>query len=156
MLPRVARSSQQLFRCLRSLRLPLAAAARPIRLQASTLAAGSMSSQPNPGIFYRKPLPNPPCIPFSSEQGRSIFQQALAAGSLNCFFPLSEQFLTQDDPAFCGLSSMAMVHLRQSRRCARVPHSTPRSSTRSASTPGASGRACGAGSVRRSCRCNGA
>jgi hypothetical protein len=109
MLPRAARSSQQLLRCLRCLCPPLAAAARPVRLHASTLAAGSMSSQPKPGIFYRKPLPNPPCIPFSSEQGRSIFQQALAAGSLNCFFPLSEQFLTQDDPAFCGLSSMAMV-----------------------------------------------
>lgn len=71
--------------------------------------SSAMSSAAKAGIFYRKPLPNPPCIPFSSEQGRKIFQEALAAGSLNCFFPLSEQFLTQDDPAFCGLSTMAMV-----------------------------------------------
>ena len=78
-----------------------------------------MSSAAKPGIFYRKPLPNPPCIPFSSEQGRKIFQEALAAGSLNCFFPLSEQFLTQDDPAFCGLSSMAMVTLLQNLQCVR-------------------------------------
>jgi hypothetical protein len=75
--------------------------------------AVTMSSAAKAGIFYRKPLPNPPCIPFSSEQGRSIFQEALGAGSLNCFFPLSEQFLTQDDPAFCGLSSMAMVLQRE-------------------------------------------
>ncbi len=152
MLPRIACLPQQFFRCLRSLDLPLAAAQRPFRLQASTLASGIMNSQPKPGIFYRKPLPNPPCIPFSSEQGRIIFQAALAAGSLNCFFPLSEQFLTQDDPAFCGLSSMAMVKLCRVQHYARDSHYVPRSSMRSALTLGASGRACGAGSARRSCR----
>lgn len=82
-----------------------------------------MSSAAKPGIFYRKPLPNPPCIPFSSVQGRAVFKEALAAGSLNCFFPLSEQFLTQDDPAFCGLSSMAMVQLYSTHEHTQRLHS---------------------------------
>jgi hypothetical protein len=111
MLLRLARLSTQLSlyhnpRCSLSI---ISAVRLSHRLPFSTRVSAAMSSAAKPGIFYRKPLPNPPCIPFSSDQGRKIFQEALAAGSLNCFFPLSEQFLTQDDPAFCGLSSMAMV-----------------------------------------------
>ena len=30
-------------------------------------------------------------------------------GGLGCYFPLSEQFITQSEPAFCSLSSLAMV-----------------------------------------------
>ncbi|KAK9824887.1 hypothetical protein WJX74_003355 [Apatococcus lobatus] len=51
----------------------------------------------------------PPAVPFSSAEGRAIFKDALAEGSLEGFFELIEQFSTQDEPAFCGLSSIAMV-----------------------------------------------
>lgn len=37
----------------------------------------------------------------SSAEGRRIFQEALQGGGLESYFPLSEQFKTQDDPAFC-------------------------------------------------------
>jgi hypothetical protein len=123
MLPRFARASIfriQYLRALHPTSLPHHLSCRAIRSAASSPASARMSSAAKPGIFYRKPLPNPPCIPFSSEQGRKIFQEALAAGSLNCFFPLSEQFLTQDDPAFCGLSSMAMVALRNTHSSSRA------------------------------------
>jgi glutathione gamma-glutamylcysteinyltransferase len=30
-------------------------------------------------------------------------------GEMECFFPLSEQFITQSEPSFCALSSLAMV-----------------------------------------------
>lgn len=38
-----------------------------------------------------------------------MFQEALAQGGLESYFPLSEQFKTQDDPAFCGLGALTMV-----------------------------------------------
>lgn len=58
--------------------------------------------------FYKRPL-NPPAIAFSSPEGRRLFAEALAAGSAEAFFPLIEQFRTQDEPAYCGLASLAMV-----------------------------------------------
>lgn len=60
-----------------------------------------------PGL-YRRPLPDT-LISFSSSLGRTLFQEALAEGHLNNYFPLVEQFTTQADPAFCGLSSLVMV-----------------------------------------------
>lgn len=59
--------------------------------------------------FYKRELPSPPSIAFSSEQGQEIFKDALAAGMLKGFFSLIEQFRTQDEPSFCGLASVAMV-----------------------------------------------
>ena len=57
---------------------------------------------------YRRALPVP-LIPFSSDEGRALFSQALEAGTLESFFPLVEQFHTQTDPAFCGLGSLVMA-----------------------------------------------
>lgn len=58
--------------------------------------------------LYRRPLP-PPAIAFSSKEGRQLFQEAMLEGTAESFFPLMEQFHTQSEPAFCGLSSLAMV-----------------------------------------------
>ena len=70
-------------------------------------------TQPAPpkkhGSFYRRPLPTPPSEPFTAPAGRKLFSEALSEGTLECFFPLIEQFRTQDHPAFCGLASLAMV-----------------------------------------------
>lgn len=57
---------------------------------------------------HRRPLPAT-LIPFSSEQGRALFREALESRHLEAFFPLIEQFHTQSDPAFCGLGSLVMV-----------------------------------------------
>jgi len=59
--------------------------------------------------FYKRDLPSPPAIAFSSAQGKELFTEALADGNMEGFFPLIEQFSTQDEPAFCGLASLAMV-----------------------------------------------
>ena len=59
--------------------------------------------------FHRRPLPSPPATAFSSEAGQALFRAALAEGNMGCFFPLIEQFRTQDEPAYCGLSSLTMV-----------------------------------------------
>lgn len=38
-----------------------------------------------------------------------MFREALAAGTLESYFGLAEQFHTQADPAFCGLGSLVMA-----------------------------------------------
>ncbi|GMT15260.1 hypothetical protein PFISCL1PPCAC_6557 [Pristionchus fissidentatus] len=58
--------------------------------------------------FYRRALPDV-CVDFSSPEGKKLFTEALLEGNANIFFKLSSQFRTQDDPAFCGLSSLVMV-----------------------------------------------
>ena len=58
--------------------------------------------------FYKRPLPAT-CVPFSSDAGRAIFQEALDAGTLASYFVLAEQFHTQADPAFCGLGTLVVV-----------------------------------------------
>jgi glutathione gamma-glutamylcysteinyltransferase len=41
--------------------------------------------------------------------GQQLFCEALLAGDMGAFFRLIEQFRTQDEPAYCGLSSLTMV-----------------------------------------------
>ncbi len=67
------------------------------------------SAQQATQSFYRRQLPTSHCVPFSSSEGRRMFQEALAQGGMESYFPLSEQFKTQDDPAFCGLGALTMV-----------------------------------------------
>jgi glutathione gamma-glutamylcysteinyltransferase len=57
---------------------------------------------------YRRPLPAE-AIAFSSPEGRRLFGEALAAGGLEGYFPLAEQFHTQSDPAYCGLGSLVVA-----------------------------------------------
>ena len=58
--------------------------------------------------LYRRPLPSE-AIAFSSLDGRHVFAEALAAGGLDGYFQLAEQFHTQSDPAFCGLGSLVVA-----------------------------------------------
>ena len=58
--------------------------------------------------LYRRPLPAD-AIAFSSVEGRRVFADALAAGGLDGYFPLAEQFHTQSEPAYCGLGSLVVA-----------------------------------------------
>src|SRR5690349_7027833 len=58
--------------------------------------------------FYKRPLPEE-LVPFSSDEGRALFREALADGTMEGFFALAEQFHTQSDPAFCGLGTLVVV-----------------------------------------------
>lgn len=69
----------------------------------STSPAASTSTS-----FYKRPLP-PSCTPFASVQGKGHFASALAAGTLETYFPLASHFVTQDEPAYCGLGTLCMV-----------------------------------------------
>lgn len=66
------------------------------------------SAHPGPS-FYRRQLPSPPCIAFSSSQGKRLFRGAMENGYAENFFVLAEQFRTQDEPTFCGLTTVTMV-----------------------------------------------
>ncbi|MDQ3335452.1 MAG: phytochelatin synthase [Myxococcota bacterium] len=58
--------------------------------------------------LYRRPLP-PDATEFSSAAGRQLFAEALAAGGLDGYFRLAEQFHTQAEPEFCGLGSLVVA-----------------------------------------------
>ncbi|KAI9915860.1 hypothetical protein PsorP6_006966 [Peronosclerospora sorghi] len=59
--------------------------------------------------FHRRHLPRD-CIAFSSPEGRQLFLEAMNSRTnyMHIYFPLAEQFITQAEPAFCGLSTLAM------------------------------------------------
>ncbi|KAG7377766.1 hypothetical protein PHYPSEUDO_011043 [Phytophthora pseudosyringae] len=59
--------------------------------------------------FHRRHLPQD-CIAFSSPEGRKLFTEAINSSSnyMQIYFPLAEQFITQAEPAFCGLATLAM------------------------------------------------
>jgi glutathione gamma-glutamylcysteinyltransferase len=56
--------------------------------------------------FFMRPLPTS-CIPFSSPEGRTLLAEALP--TCPAYFSLIEQFHTQNEPAWCGLSTLVMV-----------------------------------------------
>ena len=58
--------------------------------------------------FYRRPLPTS-CTALSSKEGRTHFESSLSLRGLKSFFPLMEQFTTQSEPAFCGISTLVIV-----------------------------------------------
>lgn len=78
--------------------------------------ATSMVIQPSSPItpskpttsFHKRPLPKE-LVAMSSAEGRKIFREALDGGGMECYFPLAEQFITQSDPSFCSVSTLAMV-----------------------------------------------
>ena len=74
----------------------------PLHLILPGIAIGCLTME---GTFHRRKLP-PPAIPFSSTEGKIIFQEALLSGGMQVYFPLAETFQTQGDPSFCGLGSL--------------------------------------------------
>jgi len=48
-------------------------------------------------------------VPLSSKAGRKRFLESLSAGNAEAYLPLAEQFLNQSDPAYCGVTTLAMV-----------------------------------------------
>jgi hypothetical protein len=71
-------------------------------------AAAQGWAPPKVGIYYRRPLP-PSCLDFSSDEGKRVFAEAMRDGTMQCYFMLASQFRTQDEPAFCGLTTLVMV-----------------------------------------------
>lgn len=60
------------------------------------------------GTFHRREL-LPPSVAFGSSEGKSLFGKALSEGHMSGYFILSEHYLTQGHPAYCGLGSLTMA-----------------------------------------------
>ena len=58
--------------------------------------------------FYRRPLPDA-LIAFAGAEGRALFGEALAKGTMESYFAQAEQFHTQQEPAFCGLATLVVA-----------------------------------------------
>eukprot|EP01119_Soliformovum_irregulare_P023096 TRINITY_DN8004_c0_g1_i3.p1 TRINITY_DN8004_c0_g1~~TRINITY_DN8004_c0_g1_i3.p1 ORF type:complete len:276 (-),score=32.31 TRINITY_DN8004_c0_g1_i3:465-1292(-) len=58
--------------------------------------------------FYKRPLPSH-LISFSSPAGKTLFREAMEAGDMEAYWTLAEQFNTQTEPAYCGLTTLSMV-----------------------------------------------
>ena len=67
----------------------------------------TISPQASSSSFYKRDLPET-CIAFNSSKGKLLFKQALNDDYMESYFSLSLQFLTQSEPAFCGLASLCM------------------------------------------------
>ncbi|XP_021281425.1 glutathione gamma-glutamylcysteinyltransferase 3-like isoform X4 [Herrania umbratica] len=59
--------------------------------------------------LYRRTLPSPPAIEFASAEGKQLFTEGIAGGTMEGFFKLISYYQTQSEPAFCGLATLAMV-----------------------------------------------
>ncbi|KAG2200553.1 hypothetical protein INT47_012339 [Mucor saturninus] len=58
--------------------------------------------------FYQRELPTS-LVRFASPEGKKLFREAMDDGHAEGFFPLTGNFTTQSEPAYCGPSSLAMV-----------------------------------------------
>ncbi|KAI8991776.1 Phytochelatin synthase-domain-containing protein [Mycotypha africana] len=58
--------------------------------------------------FYQRELPST-LVRFASPEGKKLFREAMDEGHAEGFFPLTGNFTTQSEPAYCGPSSLAMV-----------------------------------------------
>ncbi|KAF2073651.1 hypothetical protein CYY_005036 [Polysphondylium violaceum] len=89
-----------------------------------TLAPPAPTLQPNTQLVHATPTPNQLTKPvtsfykrnlpshlveFSSQEGKQLFKEALENGHMEGYFSLAEQFVSQSDPAYCGLATLAMV-----------------------------------------------
>lgn len=59
--------------------------------------------------LYRRLLPCPPAVDFSSFEGKELFHEALQNGTMEGFFKLISYFQTQSEPAYCGLATLSVV-----------------------------------------------
>ena len=58
--------------------------------------------------FYKRTLPSS-LIALSSPEGKSLLVNSIKKQRAECYFPLMEQLMTQSDPSYCGLTTLAMV-----------------------------------------------
>ncbi|TDH71750.1 hypothetical protein CCR75_001096 [Bremia lactucae] len=81
----------------------------PLLSQSPPLATVPLLVANNFESFHRRHLPQT-CVSFSSPEGRKLFTEAINCPQnyMHIYFPLAEQFITQAEPAYCGLATLAM------------------------------------------------
>ena len=87
---------------------------RPV--SSTALASTSSSSYTayssvTPTSFHKRELPSS-LISFSSPQGKALFRESMLAGTMESFFPLSEQFVTQSGRTATITTNSAVFYIK--------------------------------------------
>ena len=64
---------------------------------------------PKPTYSFRGRILPPNLLAFNSTEGKGRFLESLQSNHAESYFPLSQQFLNQMDPAYCGISTLILV-----------------------------------------------
>jgi glutathione gamma-glutamylcysteinyltransferase len=64
---------------------------------------------PKPEYSFKGRILPPNLLAFDSPEGKSRFLHSLQTNNAEAYFPLSQQFLNQMDPAYCGVSTLLLV-----------------------------------------------
>ena len=75
----------------------------------STLTEELPPPLPEPKYSFHKRLMPSNLTALSSRAGRRRFLEALSSDNAEAYLPLAEQFLNQSDPAYCGITTLAMI-----------------------------------------------
>lgn len=68
------------------------------------VSAPSTATDDLKNTFYQRELPST-LVRFASPGGKKLFREAMDDGHAEGFFPLTGNFTTQSEPAYCGPSS---------------------------------------------------
>jgi len=75
----------------------------------STLTEKLPPPLPEPKYSFHKRLMPSNLTALSSRAGRRRFLESLGSDNAEAYLPLAEQFLNQSDPAYCGITTLAMI-----------------------------------------------
>jgi glutathione gamma-glutamylcysteinyltransferase len=64
---------------------------------------------PKPEYSFKSRILPPNLIAFDSSEGKSRFLHCLQTNNAEAYFPLSQQFVNQMDPAYCGVSTLLLI-----------------------------------------------
>lgn len=64
---------------------------------------------PNTTYSFKKRVLPPNLVAFTSKEGKERFVRALTSNYAEAYYPLSQQFLNQSDPAYCGVTTLLVV-----------------------------------------------
>lgn len=64
---------------------------------------------PKPEFSFKGRILPPNLLAFDSTEGKSRFLHSLETNHAEAYFPLSQQFLNQMDPAYCGVSTLMLI-----------------------------------------------
>jgi glutathione gamma-glutamylcysteinyltransferase len=92
------------------------------RMTCTMMPRAASSCAPPENSVFKRTLPDS-LIGFSSAEGRRRLAEAQRSGHADAFFPLIEQFVTQDEPTYCG--ARAETPPRPPRRRPLAPRRRP-------------------------------
>ena len=64
---------------------------------------------PDPRYSFRKRVLPSNLTAFTSKEGKIRFIRALTSNFAEAYYPLSQQFINQSDPAYCGITTLVVV-----------------------------------------------